>query len=94
VRKQFFETDSGRDFFGWEEALHDALEFREGWRKTLFSRVSKTQGLGYVADSNEKISMRRKRGGSRKSVCLTRSKMSPKAGEIHAHLAIGTLAYN
>jgi len=94
VGKQFFETDSGRDFFGREEALHDALEFREGWRKTLFSRVSKTQGLGYVADSYEKRSMRRKIGGSRKSVCLTRSKMSPKAGENHALLATGTLAYN
>lgn len=44
VGKQFFETDAGRDFFGREDAFHEALEFREGWRKTLFSRVSKIQG--------------------------------------------------
>jgi hypothetical protein len=94
VGKQFFEADPGRDFFGQEEALHETLDFREGRRKTFVSRVSEAQGLGYVADSYEKRSMGRKSGGSRKSLCLTRSKTPPKTGENHAFLITEAFAFN
>jgi hypothetical protein len=94
VRKQFFETDPGRDFLGQEKALHDTLDFREGRRKAASSRVSKDQGLGYAASSYKRRSMERKVGVARKSVCLTRSKRRPEIGENPAFLIAEALAYN
>jgi hypothetical protein len=89
--EQLFETDSRRDLFGPEKrkSLHDTLDFREGRRKTSFSRVSEALGLGYVFDSYEKRSIWRRRGVARKSVFLTRSKTSSKIGENHAFSITG-----
>jgi hypothetical protein len=89
--EQLFETDPRRDLFGPEKRknLHDTLDFREGRRKTSFSRVSEALGLGYVFDSYEKRSIWRRRGVAQKSAFLTRSKTSSKIGENQAFSITG-----
>jgi len=92
--KQFFETDPRRDLFGLEKAWHDTLDFREGRRKTPYSRVSEARRLGYVVDSYQKRSIGKRRGVARKSVFLTRSKTRPKTGANYVFLIAEPHAYN
>jgi hypothetical protein len=89
VGKQFFETNPRRNFFGLEKAPHDTLDFREGRRKTPYSRVSKARRLGYVADSYEKRLVGKRRGVARKSVFLTRAKRKPKIRQNYEFSILG-----